>query len=228
MKYFSKFILAAILLLVTTIAYAQSGIFYDRTVRGEGITVFEHEGFLDEEVVDFRTVYFYTYGDVQCNLIAAPKVIVEECVTATATATATAICPDSVFWPHEPLCDPVVVEVTEIDAECAIAIADSLIANCDIDGQRWFFGSDPINKDGDSIGKFYITEGLNFPECVPSLEPFEEDVDICADVDVIGTYILRPAKVGGFHMWVESNVGNHIDPLFDHAYEFTTLLAAPN
>jgi hypothetical protein len=199
---------------------AQTGVFYDRTVRGEGVTVFEHDGFLDEGIVDFRTVYFYTHGDVQCDLVAAPDVIVEECVTVTATA----ICPDSIFWPHDPLCDPVIV--TETD--CAVATAESLEADCDINGQRWLFGSDPIDQNGDSIGNLYITEGLNFPDCIPSLEPFEEDVDICADVDVVGTYILRPAEEGGYFMWVESNVDDHVDPLFDHAYEFTTQLVVPN
>jgi hypothetical protein len=210
----------ALLTCLSAPLFAQTGIFYDRTVRGEGVTVFEHDGFLDDEIVSFRTVYFYTHGDVQCDLVAAPDVIVEECVTVTAIAE----CPNSIFWPFNPLCDPVVVEETD----CAVAVAESLEADCDLNGQRFFFGSDPIDKDGDSIGEFYLTEGLNFPDCVPSLEPFEEDVFICAEVDAIGTYILRPAEEGGFNMWVESNMGDHDDPLFDHAYEFTTPLVIPD
>ena len=214
----NKLILAILLTCFTMPLLAQgTGIFYDRTVRGEGITVFEHQAITGEM---FRTMYFYTYGETRCDLIDGPVQHDEQCVTVTATATA--VCPNSFFPPHNPLCDPIVVEVSE--TACAVANAQTIEKECDINGQRWFIGSDEIDKNGDSIGKLYITEGLNFPVCIPSLNPFEEDVDICGELTLVGTYILRPAKEGGFLMWVESVDDNHTDPLFDHAYEFTTPL----
>ena len=213
----NKLILAILLTCFTMPLLAQTGIFYDRTVRGEGVTIYEYDNI---EGVPFRTMYFYTYGKDQCEISDGPILTDRECVTVTATATAE--CPDSRFPPFNPLCDPVVVEVT--DTGCAEAEAQTFEQACDINGQRWFLGSDPINKDGDTIGKLYITEGLNFPVCVPSLDPFEEDVDICAELTLVGTYILRPAEEGGYYFWVTSVDDNHTDPLFDHTYEFTTPL----
>jgi hypothetical protein len=211
-----KILITLLLFVMAAPVFGQTGVYYDRTVRGEGITTHEHEALTGEM---FRTVYLYTFGDEECEIIGRA-----DSVTATVevTATATAICPNSIFPPHKPLCDPVVVEVTETGTDTATFT--DMHEECDLNGQRWFLGTDEINKDGDSIGKLYLTEGMNFPECVPSLEPFEEDVDICADLILIGTYILRPAEEGGFLMWVESVDDNHTDPLFDHAYEFTTPL----
>jgi hypothetical protein len=211
-----KILITLLLFVMAAPVFGQTGVYYDRTVRGEGITTHEHEAVTGEM---FRTVYLYTLGDEQCQIIAnADSVTADVSVTATATAE----CPNSRFPPFSPLCDPVVVEVTESDSKTAHFT--DMSEKCDINGQRWFLGSDEIDTAGDSIGKLYITEGMNFPECVPSLEPFEEDVDICAELILVGTYILRPNKEGGFLMWVESVDNNHTDPLFDHAYEFTTAL----
>jgi hypothetical protein len=211
-----RILITLLLFVMAAPVFGQTGVFYDRTVRGEGVTVYEHDTLAGES---FRTVYLYTHGNEQCEIIGyADSVTADVSVTATATAE----CPNSIFPPFKPLCDPVVVEVTESDSKTAHFT--DMSEKCDINGQRWFLGTDEVDKDGDSIGDLYLTEGMNFPECVPSLEPFEEDVDVCAELTVIGTYILRPAKEGGFLMWVESTDDNHTDPLFDHAYEFTTAL----
>lgn len=214
-----KTLLILILLLFAAPAIAQTGIFYDATVRGEGVTVYEHEGLVLEEFVDFRTFYFYTYGREECEI---ERYTIDHRIQREVVAEAIAECPNSIFPPFKPLCDPVVVKVTEqLDEVVTLPAAD---VACDLDGQRWFFGSDPIDKADDSIGKLYMTHGMDYPTCVPSLLPFEEDVDICAELTVVGTYILRPAEEGGFLMWVESVDDNHTDPLFDRAFEFTTPL----
>ena len=210
-----KYLLTLLLLTVAGSAFAQTGIFYDRTVRGEGVTVYEHEAI---DGTPFRTFYFYTYGEEQCEI---DYFTIEHRIQREVVAEAIAECPNSIFWPHNPLCDPVVVQVTESLDE--IVTLPSVDVSCDDNGQRWFLGTDAIDKEGDSMGKFYITEGVNFPACVPSLEPFEQDVDICGVPELIGEYILRPVE-GGYHMWVESTDNNHTDPLFDHIYFFTTAL----
>ena len=223
-----KYILTLLLLTVAGSAFAQTGIFYDRTIRGEGVTVYEHEAV---DGTPFRTFYFYTYGDEQCEL---DSYTVDHRIQREVVAEAIAECPNSIFPPFHPLCDPVVVRVVELIDE--IVTLPAVEIDCDDNGQRWFLGTNQIITDvlsipeneglqnGDSIGRLFITEGVNFPTCIPSLEPFEDDVDICGVPKAVGAYILRPAKEGGFYMWVESNSGDHVDPLFDHAYEFTTAL----
>lgn len=204
-----------VLLLFATSVAAQTGIYHDRTVEGEGITVFEHQ----TRDKTYRTVYFYTYGGESCEVVG---VNLNAVATVSVTATATAECPNSIFPPFKPLCDPVVVEVTE--TETVIEPFTDMSEVCNLNAQRWFVGSNEVNVDGDSIGSLYITEGLDYPVCIPSLEPFKEDVDVCGDPEAIGTYILRPDKEnGGYLMWVQTlDEGESDDPLYNHLYEFTT------
>ena len=200
-----KFLLLVCTLLFACSAYAQTGIYYDATYRGEGITVYEHENLKGDMI---RTVYLYTYGKEQCETTVTDLVVEVE-------VTATAVCPNSIFPPYNPLCAPVVVTTTQ-DVP-----TQSFAETCDLNGQRWFVGSDEILKeDGASIGTMYTTEGIDFPKCVPSDLPFEEDVDVCGEVIEVGAYILRPGKEGGFEMWIESD--DKTDPAFNNRYNFDT------
>ena len=225
-----KYLFLTALLILSTPLAAQTGILYDRTLRGEGITVFEHEGF---DKVPFRTFYFYTYGDDQCEI---DSYNVDHHLQREVVAEAIAECPNSIFPPFKPLCDPVVVKVTEVLNEIVTLPAADI--ECNQDGQRWFVASDPIVQKtdgegieaGDSIGKFYATNGMDYPHCVPSNDPFEEDVDICGVPEQVGNYILRPDGDGGFLMWVQEPeqvnplLDGPKDPLFDRTYFFDTPL----
>ena len=207
-------------------AQAQTGVFYDRTIVGEGITVFESLALNGDNI---RTAYFYTYGAEECELLGINQTVTAN-VSVTATATATAVCPNSIFYPFNPLCDPVTVEVTETETASNSENYIKLSEVCDLNGQRWFLMSDPIDKEGDSTGKIYITEGIDFPKCIPSVEPFEEDVSICTKPEHIGNYILRPMEDGGFAMWVQSldpEFPPPGDPLYNHPYYFDTVLVLP-
>jgi hypothetical protein len=90
--------------------------------------------------------------------------------------------------------------------------------------QRWFFGSDPWDGKT-STGILYITTGLNYPEGIPSDEPFEEDVVIVGTPVPVGTYTLISDPDGGYQMWVEEpEIGPKIDVkdyLYDRAWYFT-------
>ena len=211
-----RFLLFTLLTLFSLGAFAQTGVYYDRTVVGEGVTVFEHTGIGG---VPWRTFWLYTYGDEECEIVTE---MVDHNISATAEATA--ICPNSVFWPHNPLCDPV-VETVVVNQ---IVQLPHLSKECDLDGQRWFVGSDPVLLDnGDSVGELYMTHGQDYPTCVPSLEPFEEDVDICDEVIPMGKYLMRVGETG-YQLWVQAPNKLSTDPLYNHAFNFDTLLVDPS
>ncbi|GAH32599.1 unnamed protein product, partial [marine sediment metagenome] len=151
-------LLTVLLLLTCSTLFAQTGAYMDRTVIGEGITTYEHVGLLLEESADFRTFYFYTHGEEQCEIVGEPDSVT---VDLEVTAKATAECPKSIFPPFKPLCDPVVVEVTESDSKTAHFT--DMSKTCDLNGQRWFLGSDPIDSNDDAMGNLYLTDGMDFP-----------------------------------------------------------------
>jgi len=206
-----KLLLLVCTLLFACSAYAQTGIFYDHTYRGEGITVFEGKDLSGDTS---RTVYLYTYGAEVCETFIQNSVVEVE-----VTATATAVCPNSFFPPFNPLCDPVVVIETVTEA----VPTQSFDEFCTLNGQRWFVGTDKVLKeDGASIGTLYTAKGIDFPKCMLSEEPFEEDINICGDVTEVGDYILRPTKEGGYEMWIQSE--DKSDPAFNQRYNFADQL----
>ena len=200
-----KYLFLTALLMLSAPVLAQTGIFYDSLYRGEGITVFEGADLSGDTV---RTVYLYTYGAEVCATVTTRSV-----VNVEVTATATAECPNSILPPYNPLCDPVVVTETVTQA----VPTQNFDETCTLNGQRWFVGSDLVLKNGDSFGKMYTATGMDFPNCVPSDQPFEEDVLDCADVTEVGNYILRPDGKGGYEMWIESDDD---DPAFNKRYTF--------
>ncbi len=205
-----KFLLLVCTLFFVASTFAQTDIYYDSTYRGEGVTVFETTNLKDE---DIRTVYLYTYGAEVCDVV-----IENTTVTVEVEATATAECPNSIFPPFAPLCDPVVVTETVTET----VPTQSVQSVCNLNGQRWFVGNDLILKNGDSVGIMYTATGVKFPECIPSEDPFEEDVEICGDVTEVGEYIIRPLEGGGYEMWIASD--DKTDPAFNRRYRFDTSL----
>jgi len=202
-----KALLAVILTLFAVTAVAQTGVYMDRTIVGEGITVYEYTT-LNKE--GDRTFYFFTFGKEQCETSI-------EFTEQTLEVEAVAECPNSTEPPYSPLCDPV-VETNSITVN-----VPSLSESCDYNGQRWFVGSDRVDAEsGDSIGKLYLTDGIDFPECVPSLEPFEEDIIICADLEEVGQYVLRPNPEGGYLFFIKAANPYSTDPAFGHTYNFDT------
>lgn len=95
--------------------------------------------------------------------------------------------------------------------------------------QRWFFASDAWNGK-QSMGKLHMTEGVKYPEGVPSDEPFEEDVVIVGVPFEVGDYTLIAGEEGGYLLWVEQlededeNVIDDKDYLYDRAWFFTDAL----
>jgi len=202
-----KALLAVLLTLFAVTAVAQTGVYMDRTIVGEGITVYQYTTLSKEEN---RTVYFYTFGKEQCETAI-------QFTEQTLEVEAVAVCPNSIFPPFAPLCDPV-VQTNSITLN-----VPSLVETCDYNGQRWFVGSDRVDAEsGDSVGKLYIADGIDFPECIPSLEPFEEDVVLCADLEEVGLYVLRPNPEGGYLFFIKAADPESTDPAFGHTYNFDT------
>jgi hypothetical protein len=89
--------------------------------------------------------------------------------------------------------------------------------------QRWFFGSDMWDGK-QSTGTLYITNGVKYPEGIPSDEPFEEDVVIVGLPIEVGTYTLVSGEESGYLLWVEQLEDVETldeDYLYDRAWNFT-------
>lgn len=202
--------LFALILLLPLIATAQTGIYYDETRDGEGITAYD-----DGERLVF---YFYTYGGEDCDLIEGPVVSAQSCEVVTATAE----CPND--KQGEPLCAPVTVDQTV----CVTAEADSIIKSCDLNGQRWFFGVEEWDGE-DATGVLYLAEGVNYPEGV-----FNPDVwkgVTVGDPEVAGLYqIIWGGEEKGYHLevihWGDTLMPD--DPIYQQPYTFNTLLFEAN
>jgi hypothetical protein len=102
---------------------------------------------------------------------------------------------------------------------------------CDLNGQRWFFGSNKV-VDGVVRGHLYAASGLNFPDGIQD------------DVDPFVWHIGLTYAVGEYRMWPAGNGWTveitHFkedtldkspldpdDPLF-RAYEFWDVIATPD
>ena len=73
-----------------------------------------------------------------------------------------------------------------------------------IDGrQRWLLGSDEFDpKMQQTRGWLYQTHGTNYPEGIPSSEPFEPLAVTVGKTFVVGIYTLRKSELGGWKLWV--------------------------
>ena len=93
--------------------------------------------------------------------------------------------------------------------------------------QRWFLGSD--EWDGlNSTGTLYATDGVNYPEGIPSNDPFEEDVVIVGKPFAVGTYVFRAAEKGGYLLWVsELEEVETLDVKLDYLYDRTFFMTYP-
>ena len=97
--------------------------------------------------------------------------------------------------------------------------------NCDLNGQRYFYGSDKFDEaDQKAAGFLYLTEGLNFPDGIPDeTDPFLSDV---GHVIIVGLYIMQRTKEGGYRM-VVVKFGDELpadDDLFSRIFDFNTNL----
>ena len=110
------------------------------------------------------------------------------------------------------------------------------------DDQRWLFGSDEFDpKMQQTEGYLYQTHSLNYPEGVPSTEPFEPLGVRVGKVFTVGYYTLRKTELGGWKMWVvpaDDDVGTDDafeptvsppkpDPDFDYLYNRTWWFTYP-
>ena len=78
--------------------------------------------------------------------------------------------------------------------------------------QRWFTGNGEVTKDGDTVGKLYITHGDFFPFGT-SCGAFEYCV---GELELAGYYVLRPNPDGaGYQLWVEPPEGDEAEPKID-------------
>ena len=205
----NRFLLALLLMPIT--AFAQTGIYYDPMVNGEGITAFD-----DGERLSF---YLYTYGAERCDLVEGATVSNTECETATVTVEATAECP--LDKKGDTLCDPVIVTVTEDVEVCVSAEATSIEKECDLNGQRWFFAADDF--DGKSAtGLFYSAQGINFPKGV--LNPEIWGGVHVGEVKVVGIYLMEWDGVGYTMTVVPFGDVDPTDPIYQQVYTFTTQL----
>ena len=231
-----KYALAVWLVAFAANAWSQTGLYYDEYRTGEGVNTYD-----DGERLVF---YFYTLGGLDCEIETGVNVEATECATATAadrqevcrdvTATATAECPDD--KKGEPLCDPVVVSVTErvcavaevsaTDTQCATAEAETDKAICSADGQRWFFGVDEF--DGiESTGLLYAASGQNFPEGVKN--PALWDGVVVGEAEPVGLYLMQWNGRGEGYTLTVIPFGASIDegdPIYG-VHNFPTLLIEP-
>ena len=205
-----KYILTVLLVMFASPLLAQTGIFYNDEYVGEGVTVFEHENLHGDLV---RTAYLFTYGAEVCT-----PVITDQIIKVKLVATATAECPDDKDT-KTPLCDP----VTVTEKVTKRVPTQSISTTCHMNGQRWFVGSDVVDDNGDTVGTMFVASGIDFPKCVPSDEPFEEDVLICGEVTKVGTYVIRPSETG-YALWISSD--DKEDPAFNRRYDLNTNLIA--
>jgi len=201
-------LLACLLSLTAVEAFGQTGVYYNPDRDGEGVTVYDN----GEQLL----FYAYTYGAERCDVEPAPSTVSTVCETIEVTATAE--CP--VNSKGKPLCDPVVVpETAEV---CATAEAEAQSKVCDLNGQRWFFGSNDFNGI-DSTGILYTAQGLNFPKGIPNPSVWEGI--IVGEAFPIGLYLMEwLGRDSGYQLTVvQFGAGVDGDSLYS-VHKFDTLL----
>ena len=96
--------------------------------------------------------------------------------------------------------------------------------DCDLNGQRWFFGSDDFDPLlGQVGGTLYMAHGILYPIGEPvDNEPFIHNVGKAV---AVGKYVLRP-NGDGFLMDVAptGEVLDEMDPLYEEIYIFRKVL----
>jgi hypothetical protein len=99
---------------------------------------------------------------------------------------------------------------------------------CDINGQRWFFGNGVFNPlDNNVVGTLFMAHGINYPVGEEhQTEPFVHNVGAAV---AVGTYELRP-MLTGFHLDVvqAGEALDEDDPLFREIFKFNKVLFEVN